>query len=949
MDRWSQLIDTFRYSTDTLRLQRQGIDLQDLLLDILQLICSDSKDINGKIKAMSLLQERADILLVDETSQEQAIASLLGVLQQIQIPETVFPTYIMITITSLVIQFDIKNVFPDLFATLIQILLNRIDRINSGTDRILRGLACQCLTEIEQLYPGLLGHRLDYYYNLCQAECSHIFQHYWILFTTVLKNAIQCIIHEPRNNLSLKDLFNGKLESSKALLEKNLSFTSNLEMVNSAEPLLSDDDSNQLKAIISFVMDSDNFMLLTPTGQMLVVLKLVECVTVSRLSQKTFKLLILQKMVTCDLPSLQSVMLLKMKCGDELFNQDDDYYLLERLVLMIRSPMISQEQQLIYCEWIMHFPDDSKPIGMRCTKDISLPYFWDYNLIVWFYPQVYDNFDIILRKLIILNHSFELGESRETTTILIGCLTGLMQRTDIAASSLAVTTLLRVFYNFCQRFLDSNKSLSSSMCSCVLTIVKRHPNFTIHILNFIRCISDTHTGSGFQLNVLKSLTDYIASVIPMTQVLPNLLDHLRLLEVSAQEKEIKPMVIVQFLQNLLETSDICQFGMWKTGQAVLSICRCIMINHDTTYILKDLCEVLMKMKDYFNDVDIKDQAYMYYCLLTSVSNDKLRTILSAGSSNNQLELISKIVVDDISKLSKEVDLPVIEVDDLGISLAKVPKNMYTAVDFNSKRDRLVISYGDIVREEGLLDHYFKQLTSSEELWTINVECFIYYKEDLAVDYEKKYVAIVLELESNSNYKSVNDVTVSFLSKEISSAPNPGCQTVIFKIQSVDPLPCTLNIKATVTDNENRTCIAPLDPLSIEFQDVILPLALPTDYFINDNEVLSKRILFEQLWSYIEGNQCKMAGDGKLGAISICCLNQADSQELQDTLVSTLSVYVIDQTDEIWIGWYLPPRYHVLLKCYHHLDHYIKFVIATDYWKLLTYVDDYLHKFEKLVS
>ncbi|EDV22982.1 uncharacterized protein TRIADDRAFT_58776 [Trichoplax adhaerens] len=739
MDRWSQLIDTFRYSTDTLRLQRQGIDLQDLLLDILQLICSDSKDINGKIKAMSLLQERADILLVDETSQEQAIASLLGVLQQIQIPETVFPTYIMITITSLVIQFDIKNVFPDLFATLIQILLNRIDRINSGTDRILRGLACQCLTEIEQLYPGLLGHRLDYYYNLCQAECSHIFQHYW------------------------------------ALLEKNLSFTSNLEMVNSAEPLLSDDDSNQLKAIISFVMDSDNFMLLTPTGQMLVVLKpignlifivqLVECVTVSRLSQKTFKLLILQKMVTCDLPSLQSVMLLKvtiydrlkyssydynlahvteMKCGDELFNQDDDYYLLERLVLMIRSPMISQEQQLIYCEWIMHFPDDSKPIGMRCTKDISLPYFWDYNLIVWFYPQVYDNFDIILRKLIILNHSFELGESRETTTILIGCLTGLMQRTDIAASSLAVTTLLRVFYNFCQ--------------------------------------------SGFQLNVLKSLTDYIASVIPMTQVLPNLLDHLRLLEVSAQEKEIKPM---------------------------------------------------------------------------------LRTILSAGSSNNQLELISKIVVDDISKLSKEVDLPVIEVDDLGISLAKVPKNMYTAVDFNSKRDRLVISYGDIVREEGLLDHYFKQLTSSEELWTINVECFIYYKEDLAVDYEKKYVAIVLELESNSNYKSVN-----------------GCQTVFFKIQSVDPLPCTLNIKA---------------------------------------------------------------GDGKLGAISICCLNQADSQELQDTLVSTLSVYVIDQTDEIWIGWYLPPQYHVLLKCYHHLDHYIKFVIATDYWKLLTYVDDYLHKFEKLVS
>lgn len=50
-------------------------------------------------------------------------------------------------------------------------------------------------------------------------------------------------------------------------------------------------------------------------------------------------------------------------------------------------------------------------------------------------------------------------------------------------------------------------------------------------------------------------------------------------------------------------------------------------------------------------------------------------------------------------------------------------------------------------------------------------------------------------------------------------------------------------------------------------------------------------------------------------------------------------------DEIWIGLHLPPRYHVLLKCYRHLDRYLKIIIATDYWQLLKHVDDYLHKFE----
>ena len=104
------------------------------------------------------------------------------------------------------------------------------------------------------------------------------------------------------------------------------------------------------------------------------------------------------------------------------------YEFLFRLALMIRAPMIPQEQQLLYCEWIMHFPDDSRvriigwttkysayillltctykfvllqAVGMRCEKEISLPYFWDYNLIVWFYPQVYDNFGNRIFRLLI--------------------------------------------------------------------------------------------------------------------------------------------------------------------------------------------------------------------------------------------------------------------------------------------------------------------------------------------------------------------------------------------------------------------------------------------------------------------------------------------------------------------------------------------------------------------
>lgn len=50
---------------------------------------------------------------------------------------------------------DVKEKQPLAFESFVELLFDIVSNVNSSTDRTLRGIACQCLQELEEIYPGV--------------------------------------------------------------------------------------------------------------------------------------------------------------------------------------------------------------------------------------------------------------------------------------------------------------------------------------------------------------------------------------------------------------------------------------------------------------------------------------------------------------------------------------------------------------------------------------------------------------------------------------------------------------------------------------------------------------------------------------------------------------------------------------------------------------------------
>lgn len=69
---------------------------------------------------------------------------------------------------------------------LVEVLLTIINRPNHGLDRQLRGVACECLRELERECPGLLSETVGNLWELCQGEKTHVAQSYVLMLANVV-------------------------------------------------------------------------------------------------------------------------------------------------------------------------------------------------------------------------------------------------------------------------------------------------------------------------------------------------------------------------------------------------------------------------------------------------------------------------------------------------------------------------------------------------------------------------------------------------------------------------------------------------------------------------------------------------------------------------------------------------------------------------------------------
>lgn len=80
--------------------------------------------------------------------------------------------------------------YRDVLDAYLGLLMDIMSEANSSADRLLRGIACECLSEILRVYPCLLSRRIEGLYQLVKQERTHVMGSYIDLFLGSLLNRL---------------------------------------------------------------------------------------------------------------------------------------------------------------------------------------------------------------------------------------------------------------------------------------------------------------------------------------------------------------------------------------------------------------------------------------------------------------------------------------------------------------------------------------------------------------------------------------------------------------------------------------------------------------------------------------------------------------------------------------------------------------------------------------
>ncbi|XP_048584513.1 AP-5 complex subunit beta-1 isoform X2 [Nematostella vectensis] len=859
-------------------------------------------------------------------------------------PSNLYLSQILVTGTSILITSDLLTKHHEVFVDFVAVLTDVIDsRTSNLSNLLMRKAACECLWELELAYPGLFQSKLDHLYDKCAAENSSIFQSYLVLFVTVLRHAIENLARNSENGLEancINALLTSRTEPLKPLyISSQLSentFPVHLHSPPCGLPAMTiplSVDMRELKRAISFLIE--NAHLLNTNGLCFAMTELMQCVKLANLSPITFKSQFIHWVSTSDLKVFHMLLLMKLKFSNDMFQQNDELLLLQRLLVRSSQPTLTTGQRLLSYEWLMHFPEECKTGHAPVEPQTSL--FLEDSQFGYFYPLPFDSVEIIQTKLKLLSLCIWPSEVQDKATfILMNCLALLKKHVMLGLNGKAVRALFRVVFLYYQHHADT--ALAQEIYRLVLLVVTKHPKFMPFVVDFLDSVAIETPDSRFPIDLLQALSQHIISQ-PISVILPNLGHHLKLLGQAMRETYISPLSTIQFLRQILQSSEIAEIGDWIEGNCVLAVCHSILQHHDTGEVVGDLGNLLLQIATTFQDIDIRDRARFYYSLLTNVSSEKASKILQSDMYSKQS--LPHVMAEDITSTSFPVAPPVqhVQVPFLKLTRVEAKQNIQVC------EDEVEISSLDL-KPYGLLGAYTNMVEGKSWKPEIPIQFYVHYDASSRTESTPNEIfALVLRLRTNRKYKSIKDILIPCLSASTSSCPSGECYQITVKFHPEEPVPAVYNVRATFNDESGLTHTMTLQKLKIKFSDLFLPLTLPTGFQEGD-VAKTKRKLFLDLWESVLLRQRKVGAMSNNGAESVVCLS-VDWQSGQRIVQENLQNYIIDiQDEEIKIGIFLPPRQHLLMK-FTIRNQKATAAIATDDWRILGLVESYLRELENL--
>lgn len=907
---WVRNVAAFSSNPKSFLLDSAGDGFVD---DLLKDLKSDALNEQTKVSMLNLFLEFPTLLCPDKTSGEVTTEILVNSFQQMSpsLKNVTLRCHLLLAIESVLITTDNFNwnckTAQDFASLLMHIISDVNDKKQGAAHRPLRVVACECLRELENCFPGLFSQRLEQLYSLQQQEVTGAHQAYTLLYSNALKNAIQLLAQKDGpSNGALKQV----LTSNDSFLWNATKDMKELRPASGEQLFLlpSNNETKELKSILALLLE-DSY-LLTSVCQNTLFWQVIQVVAMVRtISPAVFKSQLIRLFGTKDISCFHGILQMKMVFTDSLFTAEDEHFLLQRLVGMTLHPLLPTPVKLFYLDCLLHFPEN-RPLNSNPGE--NLPVLLTVQMTSSLFPNIFNDCRTMLCRQNLLSMVYLENEgfhAERGIGYLFEHLMSLYGMVDRKASREISATFFRAAYLFVRYFHYCEKHMEN-LTRSLLDLYKNNSTLAPYFINLINQTQILLEFQAWPVSLSKALQRQIVELPVDRLTLKNLPWHLKVLSRVAQENTVPQTCSVMFLRRMVAHSDLCLKGDWGLGNALLSVCQHVLQHEHLSKVFMSLADLLQYMMHHFADIDIQDRSRFYYILLTNVSGDKLGKILNMSPTSGQTKARS------LSSIMTESEnfstlLTIHNTEKTILHLCPLLDHVKTLPEASTEENKET-EY-TIEEHDQHLAHHRSSLLALKYRMT--------FKGDIEEKFQKLFCLLLQFDLTDGFYEPIGDINVPCLYM----GRKPPVVTV--NLVPKDPRPSCLVVNATFSTVDGLTYHTRLDPLPVSFPELFVPLP-------GSCHLSARCHLFDKLWHALKSDDLKDNEE------SIFCCKMSESS-LSDVVLSHFSKFVVSHHGHGYkIGIVLPPRFHILMSVQGQ-DDTARFHIRTDNWKLLPYLNAHL--------
>lgn len=500
--------------------------------------------------------------------------------------------------------------------TLIELLLNVINRPNHGPDRQTRGMACECLRELERARPCLLSGIVGPLWDLAQSERTHATQSYVLLLLTVIHsivtlrpNALALNTNTPLVPFSVPDTGFGNEVSGVGF--------------------------KGLRRAISFLLECPQF--LTSFGMMEFVSMIMPVGMAMELQASLLKVQFSGLLCVSDPLMCHAYVMMCLRFADAFKGQEGE--VVRRLGLVSREGQSHLIFRLLALHWLLGF------IRERGKGEVA-------KMVSRFYPSVFDSLALKSSKIDLLACCSVLrgNASSENEELSVGRLfeDGIVSVSSfkwLPSWSTETAVAFRAFHKFLigtssHADLDPHSTKTLMQSPIFKTIQRLIVELTleykglvpVHVSFIDRLLGcDKHQWLGERL-----LQTFDEHLLPkLKKDCHRLPSYFPIFERIAENHTIPPGSLIELLTHFImflvgKHGPDTGLRTWSRGSKVLGICRIMLMHHHSSRLFLGLSRLLAFTCLYFPDLEVRDDARIYLRMLICIPGKKLRRILLSG-------------------------------------------------------------------------------------------------------------------------------------------------------------------------------------------------------------------------------------------------------------------------------------------------------------------------------